>query len=71
MIKHVQKTPCGVSRAAEILGTTDAGVYMRVQRHQIPYRKCGKKLVFFEEELLEYLDTAPGVRLDEAIGARG
>ena len=43
--------------AAEILKTTRAGVYAMVQRRQIPYIRLGKrKILFFEEELIAFLE---------------
>ena len=44
---------------------TDAGMYQMVARRQVPFRKLGRRLVFFEEELFEMLEQAPGVRPDE------
>ena len=64
------KTKCNVQRAAEILGKSEAAVYMDVQRRLVPFRKLGKRVYFFEEELFDYLDKQPGVRLEEAIEAR-
>ena len=68
---QIGKTKCNVRRAAEILGKSEAAVYMDVQRRLVPFRKLGKHVYFFEEELFEFLDKQPGVRLEEAIGARG
>ena len=60
------KTPCNVQRAREILNVkTDAAVYQMVARRQVPFRKLGRRVVFFEEELAEMLEQAPGLRLDE------
>ena len=59
-------TPCNVRRAAEILGTSQAGVYMRKARREIPFRIVGKRgLIFFEEELLAFLNQSAGLRLEE------
>ena len=63
------KTSCNVQRAREILnGKTDAAVYQMVARRQVPFRKLGRRLVFFEEELAEMLEHAPGVRPEEIVG---
>jgi hypothetical protein len=64
------KKKCNVEKAAEILGKSEAAVYMDVQRRLLPFRKLGKHVYFFEEELFEFLDKQPGVRLEEAIAAR-
>ena len=69
-VSQIGKTKCDVRRAAEILGKSEAAVYMDVQRRLIPFRKLGKRLFFFEEELFDFLDQQPGVRLEQAIGAR-
>lgn len=62
---------CNISRAREILGAkSDAAVYQMVARKQVPYRKHRRRLVFFEEELVQLVDQSPGVRLDEVEVAR-
>ncbi len=65
------RTTCNISRAREILGAkTDAAVYQLVARRQVPYRKLGRRLAFFEDELIAFIDQCPGVRPDEAMHAR-
>lgn len=64
-----KKTPCDVNRAGEILGKSPAAIYMDVARKRVPHRKVGKRLYFFEEELLEFLNRQPGVSVDEAVNA--
>ena len=49
-------TKCNIQRAAEILNKTRAAVYMDVARRRIPFRKDGRRIYFFEEELLEEVD---------------
>jgi hypothetical protein len=60
-------TATGVAGARQILGRqSDAAVYMLVARRAIPYRKVRGRLVFFEEELREWMDAQPGgVRLED------
>ena len=58
-------TKCDVPRAAEILGKSEAATYQDVARRKIPFRRRGRHIYFFEEELFEMLDQAPGLRLDE------
>ncbi len=59
------KTVCNVPRAAEILGTTQAAIYMKVARRQIPFRKYGSRVIFFEEELFEFIEKLPGLTIEE------
>jgi hypothetical protein len=40
-------------------------MYRLVARRKIPFRKSGKRVVFIERELREYVDALPGVTLDE------
>lgn len=58
-------TKCRVSRAAKILDKSEDAVYQDVARRLIPFRRRGRHIYFFEEELFEMLDQAPGLRLDE------
>ncbi len=51
-------TICRVPRARQILGDlapSDASLYMLVSRRQIPYHKVGRRLIFVEEELQQWL----------------
>jgi excisionase family DNA binding protein len=50
------KTPCNVYRAAQILGKTPDAVYMQARKGKIPHRKIGGRVVFYREELEEYLE---------------
>lgn len=69
--KTPSKTVCRVPRAAEILGVpSHAAVYMQCQRGLIPHRKVGKRILFFEEELIEFLERQPGVNIEQALAAR-
>ena len=62
----MNKTPCRVQRAREILAVkTDAAMYQMVARGQVPHRKLGRRIVFYEEELMEMLEQAPGLRPEE------
>lgn len=49
----------GVKEVAQLLGTTPENVRMRVYRGLLPARKLGRRLVFLEDELKEYLKTLP------------
>jgi predicted DNA-binding transcriptional regulator AlpA len=66
--RQVSRTPCRVKRAAELLGKTVEATYQDVARGRVPYRRLGRTLVFFEEEILEFLDSQPGVRVEQVLG---
>lgn len=50
-----KKTPIDIEKACEIIGKAKPTVYTLVRTHQIPCYKSGKKLYFFEDELLEWI----------------
>jgi excisionase family DNA binding protein len=58
-----------VDEAAGLIGRTVHAVYRLVARRQLPYRKHGRRLLFKRSELLEFLETLPGVRIDEVTHA--
>jgi excisionase family DNA binding protein len=58
-----------VDEAAGLIGRTVHAVYRLVARRQLPYRKHGRRLLFKRSELLEFLGTLPGVRIDEVTHA--
>ncbi len=64
-------TKCEIQRAAQILGKSKAATYQDVARGLIPFRRRGRHIYFFEEELFQMLDEAPGLRLDELQGVGG
>ena len=39
--------------------------YQDVARGKVPYRGIGGTLVFFEEEIVEFLDKQPGMHMEE------
>ena len=63
-------TPTNTEGAARVINRTQGAVRQLVARRQIPFRKCGKSVVFFEEELLDWMDSQPGVRLEEVLNAK-
>ena len=63
----MSKTKCTVGAAAQILGKSEMAVYQDVARRRIPFRKSGRRIYFFVEELQEYLDRQPGVTVDQAL----
>jgi excisionase family DNA binding protein len=54
-----------VDEAAALLGRTPHALYRLVALRQVPYRKAGRRLVFFERELRAYIEDLPGVSLEE------
>lgn len=60
----LRKTPCRVARAAELLGKTIEATYQDVARGRLPHRRIGRSLYFFEEEIVDFLDRQPGLRVE-------
>jgi len=53
-------TPIRIDRAVEILGgivPSRMALYQMVARRQVPFHKIGRRLIFIEEELREWLET--------------
>ena len=65
MIRHTRMTRCDMKRATEILGKTEGAIRKGIERKQIPYRRLGRRIFFFEEELYGLFESAPGVPLSE------
>jgi excisionase family DNA binding protein len=55
----------GVEEAAAMTGMTQAALYRKVARGQIPYRKWGRRVLFKRSELVEFIDALPGMRTEE------
>jgi len=60
-----------VLTVAEVADTGDFGtaksVYQLILRRQIPFHRRGRRIVFFEDELDEFLAGLPGVTPSEAL----
>jgi excisionase family DNA binding protein len=54
-----------IEEAASLTGSTTDALYRKVERGQVPYRKWGKRVLFKHSELLEFLDTLPGMRPED------
>ena len=54
-----------VPEAAALLNRTEAAIYRLVARRQIPHRKYGRRLLFKRREIEQYLESLPGVTLEE------
>jgi hypothetical protein len=62
--KFLNTHECG-----EMLGRTDNAIRRLVMRGIIPYRKIGGKLVFLENELLEFIENSPGKKAEEILNS--
>jgi len=47
--------PIGIEAASRLIGKAKPTIYALVRKRKIPCYKYGKKLYFFEEELLEWI----------------
>ncbi|WP_372750834.1 helix-turn-helix domain-containing protein [Labilibaculum sp.] len=50
-----RRIPVGIDEASHIIGKAKQTIYSMVQKRQIPCYKNGKKLYFFEDELLKWI----------------
>lgn len=62
MIQNVQvyeskdkSIPVGIEQASRLIGKAKPTIYALVRQRKIPCYKYGKKLYFFEEELLDWI----------------
>jgi hypothetical protein len=64
----------GTQRSREFLSTEEVGALIGrspgalrnlVLRRQIPFRKPGGRLMFLRREILEWIEGAPGLRIDD------
>lgn len=53
---------CGV---AEYLGRTPAAIRALAMRRKIPFRKVNGRLMFLLDELDSWIESAPGLTLEE------
>ena len=49
--------PIGIDDACQIIGKAKSTIYALVQKRLIPCYKIGKKLYFYEEELLDWISA--------------
>ncbi len=64
-IPSAQKIPIDIDAACQIIGKAKPAVYTLVRTRQIPCYKSGKKLYFFEDELLEWIRNGRRKTMDE------
>ena len=55
-----------VREAAEELNITERAAWQRIYRHQLPYRRWGRKVVVPAAELEKFIESLPGVSAEEA-----
>ena len=51
----VKRVPVGIDGACQIIGKAKPTIYALVRKRLLPCYKNGKKLYFFEDELLEWI----------------
>lgn len=52
-----KRVPIGIEEACQIIGKAKPTIYALVRKRLLPCYKNGKKLYFFEDELLEWIST--------------
>jgi len=52
-------------QCGQLIKRSSGAVRNLVLRRAIPYRKVAGRLVFWKHEILEWIDGAPGLRLEE------
>lgn len=72
MIQNVQvyeskekSIPIGIEEASRLIGKAKPTIYALVRHRKIPCYKYGKKLYFFEEELLEWISKGKKKTIQE------
>lgn len=60
-----KRIPIGIEEACRIIGKAKPTVYALVRKRMLPCYKNGKKLYFFEEELLEWITNGKKKTLQE------
>nr|WP_317039125.1 helix-turn-helix domain-containing protein [Flavobacterium sp. Root935] len=57
--------PIGIEEASRLIGKAKPTIYALVRQRKIPCYKYGKKLYFFEEELLEWISKGKKKTIQE------
>ncbi len=60
-----QRVPIGIDEACKIIGKAKPTIYTLVRKRLLPCYKNGKKLYFFEDELLEWIENGRRKTLQE------
>jgi len=58
--KYLTTAECG-----RLIGRSAGAIRNLVLRHQIPYRKPGGRLLFIRSEIEQWINSAPGVKLED------
>lgn len=48
--------PLSLQEAADFLGLAPSTIYSKINRKELPYRKCGGRVYFDKAELQKYID---------------
>lgn len=60
-----KSNPIGIEEASRLIGKAKPTIYALVRQRKIPCYKYGKKLYFFEEELLEWISKGKKKTIQE------
>ncbi|MCL1669547.1 helix-turn-helix domain-containing protein [Elizabethkingia ursingii] len=60
-----KRIPIGIEEVTRIIGKAKSTIYTLVRERKIPCYKSGKKLYFFEDELLEWISKGKQKTLEE------
>jgi len=55
VLPPIKRVPIGIDEACQIIGKAKPTVYTLVRKRLLPCYKNGKKLYFFEDELLDWI----------------
>lgn len=59
------RVPIGINEVCQLIGKAKSTIYALVQGRKIPCYKNGKKLYFFEDEILEWISSGKRKTLRE------
>lgn len=62
-----KRIPVDIKRASEITGKSVSTLYRYTSQSLIPHMKKGKKLYFFEDELVEWLESGKRETIEEQL----
>lgn len=60
-----KKKPIGIDEVSKLIGKAKSTIYTLVRKRNIPCYKNGKKLYFFEDELLDWISNGKRKTMDE------
>ncbi|AZA75142.1 helix-turn-helix domain-containing protein [Chryseobacterium indoltheticum] len=62
-----KRIPIGIEEVSKLIGKAKSTIYSLVQKRIIPCYKNGKKLYFFEDELLDWISNGKRKTMKELI----